>query len=66
MKYRYFGNVMAHIEFDVEADSAEQADEIAKRKLDMSEWREFRDIGHELGRYTQRGSWEEVERSGDI
>ena len=66
MKYRYFANVMAHIDFEVEAETPEEADELAKERLCGAHWNEFNDIGHELGRYTPRGSWEEVERSGEI
>ena len=65
MKYRYFGNVLAHIEFEVEAPDEETADEKAMERLDRAKWHEFRDVGSELGRYTNRG-WDEVLRSGDL
>ena len=64
--YRYFANVMAHVEFDIEAETEQEADELAKERLSKTPWQEFRDVGHELGRLKMSGYWDEVDRQGDI
>lgn len=65
-KYKYFANVVAHIEFEIEAASEEEADELAAAKLDHARWDEFIEIGGELGRYTDDSGWVWVLRYGDM
>lgn len=65
MKHRYFANVMARIEFEIEAPDAETADRLAKERYERFRWDEFNEVGAEIGRLTD-GSWEEVLRYGDI
>lgn len=66
--FRYFGNVMAHVEFEVEAETQDEADELASEQLNKMRWDAFNETGHEIGRFTgdEAYMWEEVERSGEI
>jgi len=68
MKFKYFANVMAHIEFEIEAATEEEADELAIEHVDRAPWSDFNDVGHEIGRFTGPNlyDWEQVDRSGDI
>ena len=62
--FQYAANVVAHVDFEVEAGSAEEADDRAKAMLHEMPWNQFSEIGHELIRTT--GGFEEIERSGEI
>ena len=68
MKFKYFANVMAHIEFEIEAATEEEADELASEFVNKAPWSDFEDVGHEIGRFTgpNHYDWEQVERCGDI
>lgn len=51
MKYRYFANVMAQTEFEIEAPDPETADKLAEEHLNKARWDVFTEIGAEIGRY---------------
>ena len=63
--FRYFANVMGRIEFEIEAASEREADELAAAKLDSARWDEFTETGAEIGRY-DGDSYDEVLRYGDM
>ena len=66
MKYEYFGNVLAQVKFTVEAEDEETADEKASRIFGEYRMAQFEPTGHEIGRYTEDGSWDLVESGGDL
>lgn len=69
MKFRYFANVMARIDFEIEAPDEETADELAKERVNKAMWDEFTETGGEIGRYVDGKpayEWDEVLRYGDI
>lgn len=65
MKYKYFANVIMHVEFEVEGNSVEEADALAVDEALSVGIESFKETGYEVGRFNDTG-WEMIARDGDI